>query len=77
MVNYIRSAEIAIGQSMASDLSEATIRYRNISRKRMVASRDIDMGEVVLKESITFMRSDTGLTPDKIDSVIGEKHQLK
>ena len=77
MVNYIRSAEIAIGQSMASDLSEATIRYRNISRKRMVASRDIDMGEVVLKESITFMRSDTGLTPDKIDSVIGRKASVK
>lgn len=73
MVNYVRAAEIAIGESKLKGLSDATIRYRNISRKRIVASRKINEGEVIDKNSICFMRSDIGLTPDKTDVIIGRK----
>ncbi len=73
MVKYIRGAEIAIGSPSLKELSEATLRYRNISRKRIVASKPINKEEKITLKNTTFKRSDIGLTPDKNNSIVGRK----
>jgi sialic acid synthase SpsE len=72
-VDYVRATEIAIGTPDFKDLSEATIRYRNVSRKRIVASQDLQKGEVLTSDNITYKRCDIGLTPDSTKIILGRK----
>lgn len=73
MVRYIRATEIATGQMAVSELSPATLRYRNISRKRIVAAADIPQGKIICISDLTFKRCDVGLTPDYLNSIINRK----
>jgi sialic acid synthase SpsE len=69
-VYFIRGAEIALGNYNFTELSEAALNYRNVSRKRIVAKDNIKSGELITKEKISFKRSDVGLQPDQINLVI-------
>ncbi len=69
-VEFVRSADVAIGKPNFSQLSEATIRYRNISRKRIVASIDISKGEKITRDMICFKRSDIGIQPNELSLII-------
>ncbi|MBN2638865.1 MAG: N-acetylneuraminate synthase family protein [Bacteroidales bacterium] len=73
MVENIRNAEVAIGSDNISKLSDATLRYRNISRKRVVAVRDLKIGEVLTNDDLCFKRSDIGISPDKVETILGRR----
>lgn len=77
MVDYIRATEAAIGSSVVGELSSATKRYREISRKRIVAAKEINKGEMITKENTCFKRSDIGLQPDKLDNLLGRTAKNK
>jgi len=64
-VHNVRAAEIAIGSQKFGALSDATVRYRNVSRKRIVAKEEISAGTPITTENISYKRSDIGLQPDQ------------
>lgn len=70
-VSFVRAGEIALGESAWATLSDAAGRYRLVSRKRMVAARAIKAGSVLSREDIAFKRSDVGLGPDLVETVVG------
>jgi sialic acid synthase SpsE len=72
-VALIKASEIALGDPHWKKLNEAAIRYREISRKKMVAIRDIPKGTLLSDNDITFKRSDIGLTPAALHQIIGRK----
>jgi len=71
MVNLIKASEIAIGKSYITELSTATLKYRQVSRKRIVANSDLNKGHLLGLNDIVFKRCDIGLTPDQADTIIG------
>jgi sialic acid synthase SpsE len=73
MVSYTRRVEKAIGPPHIQEIYSSMDAYRQISRKRIVAARDLQEGEVIGPESITFKRSDGGMTPDEMKYIIGRK----
>ena len=73
MVDFIRLSETAMGTPHWKSLSEATLRYRSVVRKRLVASGDINEGEVLTKDKIMSKRCDVGLFPDEDRFVLGRR----
>jgi len=73
LVNNICAAEIALGESAWKPLSEAALRYRAISRKRIVANKDMSKGTILTPENIIFKRSDQGVNGEQFDSIINRK----
>ena len=70
-VHYVRSAEIALGHSNWTALSEREMHYRDVSRKKIVAARTINANKKIDYDDLTFKRADVGLTPEYLESVIG------
>jgi len=70
-VSFVRAGEIALGDLHWGSLSPAAERYRAVSRKRMVAARNIAAGTVLCREDIAFKRADVGISPTQLDTVIG------
>jgi sialic acid synthase SpsE len=70
-VRFVRAGEIALGTAAWATLSDAAGCYRLVSRKRMVAAKSIKAGSVLSREDVTFKRSDVGLSPELLDSVVG------
>ena len=75
-VNNVREAEKTLGEESWSIFSEDELKYRQISKKRVVASRDVDKGHILKSEDIVFKRSDEGFFPDESKFVIGRKLKL-
>ncbi len=73
MVSYVRRVEKAIGPPHIQEIYSSMDAYRQISRKRIVAARDLKEGEAIGQESITFKRSDGGMTPDEMKYILGRK----
>lgn len=44
---------------------------RKEARRSIVASKDIKKGEEIIKDNITFKRPGTGISPSKVDEIIG------
>ena len=63
MVERVRKAEQALGARHATALDEASMRYRNAVRKRLVAARDIKAGERIDADALVAKRSDEGVSP--------------
>ncbi|GAI05896.1 unnamed protein product, partial [marine sediment metagenome] len=58
LVEYIREAEKALRTSYFRHFSEAELKYREVSRKRTVASKKINKDEKITKDNIAFKRAD-------------------
>lgn len=71
-VQYIKMAEKTIGIAHQRPLSEREIKYRDVVRKRAIAAKDLSPGDVVLQKHIVFMRSNDGLFPEEIESLINK-----
>ncbi|MDO8504048.1 MAG: N-acetylneuraminate synthase family protein [bacterium] len=71
-VRLIREAEKSLGDSYFKELSEAEIKYRELSKKRIVALRDIKKGEKITKENIAFKRANEGIFLQEIKKIIGK-----
>lgn len=72
MVQAIRNIEIALGSDIKTP-SPSELKNIEIARKSIVASRDIEMGEIFSEENLTVKRPGTGINPMKWDSVVGKK----
>lgn len=70
MVNNLRVAEAALG-----DFSKSVLKCeepaRANARRSLVVTRHLKKGEVLMAEDLTAKRPATGISPDKIDEVIG------
>lgn len=71
LVQTIRAAEIALGNHHWGSLSPACKRYRSVSRKRIVAARDLSKGISLSRSDMVFKRSDEGISPDSVENLIG------
>ena len=72
MVNCIRNIEKAMGGRIKKP-SPSEITNIAIVRKSIVASRDIEKGELFTEQNITTKRPSTGINPMKWDNVINKK----
>lgn len=70
-VAYLRLAETALGTGDIRGDSDADKRYRNVSRKRVVARRPIAAGSIISNEDLAFKRSDYGLEAGRAQSLVG------
>lgn len=75
-IQNVRAGEIALGNQVFGFLSDATLRYRKISRKRIVAKFDIPQGGIITHENTVFKRADDGLYPDQINIIIGRAAKI-
>jgi N,N'-diacetyllegionaminate synthase len=72
MVDSIRNIEKAMGdgQKQPSNSEKKNI---SIARKSIVASRNIEKGEVFSEENLTIKRPGTGISPMRWDDIINQK----
>lgn len=70
-VNLKRIMEI-VGSTTVTAL-EKEMPARQFARRSLVAARDIKAGSILQPEDITWKRPARGISPDKIDDVIGKK----
>jgi len=78
MVREIRHVAAALGDGVKRVMpSEAA--NRAVSRKSIVAARDLAAGELLSRDSLTTKRPGTGLSPMVIDQVLGLrlKHDVR
>lgn len=71
LVDGIRQAEAALGDGRFGDLTDADLKYRRVSRKRVVARQRIPKGSKIAANMFTFKRADHGLDPGEGESLIG------
>ena len=71
MVSNVRKAEKALIDKGLFEFNSNTEIYRENSRKRVVASRDIKTGETLEKNMVANKRSDEGMFPSQLDLVYG------
>ena len=71
LVTNIREIEKSLGLPHMRSFSEAEMSYRQVSKKRTVAKKDLKAGQVLQKGDMTFKRSDEGVYPDESKYLIG------
>jgi len=71
-VSSVRRLEAALGKGefKLTDGEKKSMRW---ARKSIVAARDIQEGEVINKDDITFKRPGTGISPANVESVVGKR----
>lgn len=72
-VSYVREAEKTFGNSSMRIFSEDELKYRNVSKKRAVASANLSKGTVLQQKHIAYKRANSGLFPDQAAYLIGRK----
>lgn len=72
MVQGIRNVEKALNGSGIKEPSDSELKNRAVARKSIVASRNIEQGELFTEENITVKRPGTGISPMDWDLVIGK-----
>ena len=74
MVNSIRRIEAAMGTGIKQpvDREKASLTW---ARKSIVAAVDIAKGKIITRELLSFKRPGTGISPKRIDQVLGKKAQ--
>jgi N,N'-diacetyllegionaminate synthase len=66
----IRRAEMILGSSRKK-LQNEEFQMSKVSRKTLIASRDIEIGEVIKISDLSLMRTDGGISATFMDSIIG------
>ena len=72
MVKEIRGVVAALGDGIKRVMPSEEAN-RAVSRKSIVAARDLAAGEVLSRDSVTTKRPGTGLSPMVIDQVLGNR----
>jgi N,N'-diacetyllegionaminate synthase len=72
MVNSIRKIELAIGDGIKRP-TPSELKNRDITRKSIVASKDIVKGQVFTEDNLTTKRPGNGLSPMLWNKVLGRK----
>lgn len=79
MVKAIRNIEDAISGSGIKEPSSSEIKNIHIARKSIHLTKDKNMGETVVQDDLEMLRPGDGISPMKIDELIGKtlKFDLK
>jgi sialic acid synthase SpsE len=73
-VECIRAVDMSMGIPDVKPFTEAELRYRKYSKKSIVASRNLNIGEIITRDDLLILRTnDLGFAPSKISSLIGKK----
>jgi N,N'-diacetyllegionaminate synthase len=72
MVTAIRNIEAALGDGIKR-LTPSEARNKLVVRKSLVASRAIKQGEMFNTENLTTKRPGDGISPMRLDEVLGKK----
>lgn len=70
MIKAIRNIELALGSNMKKP-SKSEMPNMQIARKSIVASKNIQKGEIFTEENLTIKRPGNGISPMRWDEVIG------
>jgi N,N'-diacetyllegionaminate synthase len=68
----IRETEIILGSSRKK-IQDEEIEMSQVSRKKLFASREIKIGDVIKISDLSLMRADGGISATLIDSIIGRR----
>ena len=49
---------------------------RKQARRSIVATKDIPIGEIITEDMLTFKRPGTGISPSKLNSILGKKSKI-
>lgn len=71
MASAIRNIERAMEGSGFKEPSASEMKNMEIARKSIVASKNIQSGEIFTEENITVKRPGTGISPMKWDDILG------
>jgi len=71
LVQNVRKAELATKNKGLLGFTADTQMYRRTLRKRIVAARNIKKGEKISRNLVAFKRSDDGIFPSEITSLLG------
>lgn len=72
MVRGVRTVEEALGKPEKVP-TEEEMKMRLVSRRSIVASRDIGKGEVITKEMLAMKRPGTGIQPSDLPAILGKR----
>ncbi|MET3105549.1 N,N'-diacetyllegionaminate synthase [Oxalobacteraceae bacterium GrIS 1.18] len=72
MVRSIRHIEAALGDGIKRPNADEE-KTRQVVRKRLVATRDLAVGQVLTDQEIDFKRADSGIFVEHLDLVVGKK----
>ncbi len=72
MVQAIRNIEKALGNGIKKP-NKSEIKIMKAARKKLVALRDISVGEILKESDVEIKRAPDGLDPKYLDIVIGKK----
>jgi sialic acid synthase SpsE len=75
-VRYVRAAETALGEPIPAAQLRAALKYRQVSRKRVVASGDLAAGVILEPRHLACKRSDAGALPDERPSLLGRRTRV-
>jgi sialic acid synthase SpsE len=64
MTLWLKEADKAMGNRILQPLSQSEKRYRSFMKKNIVAARDLKKGDILTDDSISFKRSENGVTGD-------------
>jgi N,N'-diacetyllegionaminate synthase len=70
LIRGIRDIECALGDGAKSP-TRSEIENAKVTRKSLVASKDIATGEIFSEDNLTAKRPGTGISPMKINQIIG------
>lgn len=76
LVEGIRNIELSLGDGIKKPTGQEN-RIKDVIKKRIVALRDIEEGEMLSAENICMKRNDVGEEADKWDYVIGGRAQKR
>ena len=70
----LRQAWKSLGSNEEVPFSSSDLNYRKFQKKSIVANRDIEIGEIISKNNLSFIRSENpGIAPIDIIQVLGKK----
>ncbi len=72
LVKQIRNIEKMLG-SEKKTISSDEIKILKVARKSIIVNKTMKKGEIIKKEYLSFKRPGTGISPMKINSVLGKK----
>ena len=73
MVQGIRNVELALSGTGIKIASNSEQKNKVVARKSIVASKNINIGDIFTEENITAKRPGNGINPMRWDEIIGKK----
>lgn len=77
LVEDVRNVAASIGTSKKTLLeSEKTRRVSVFGRRSILTKTSLEAGTILSEDNVTFKRPGTGISPDKLDQVLGKKLKI-